>query len=804
MPIDGLFHPPLLSPATMLKHLTVLIGIAWVGGGFSHAAGSQSLNTVPSHGSAQRAVLDRFCVTCHNQELRTAGLMLDQMDVEKIGEGSAVWEKVLSKVEAGAMPPAGMPRPDKSTADSLVAWLETELDAAAAAHPNPGRPAIHRLNRVEYTNAVRDLLAVEIDGTSLLPSDDAGYGFDNIGDVLSVSPLLMERYLSAARKITRAAIGDSEARPYLKTYDVHRFLSQEDRMSEALPFGSRGGIAIRHFFPLDGEYLIKLRLKRDFSGNAILGIAEPHHLNILLDGSRIKRFTVGGEPHSDPAEYARIADQGLEIRLPVEAGQQVVGVTFVNHRSMPEGVLRPRLAGIGRDHPMSVGSVTIGGPYDAEGPGETASRRKIFSCMPTLPEEEETCAREIFSALAGRAYRRPVTDQDVQTLLDLYREARSDRGFEAGIGMVLRAILVSPEFLFRIERDPDPVTPGTAYPISDLELASRLSFFLWSSLPDDPLLELAKAGRLSDPRELEKQVERMLGDARSRALVVNFAGQWLYLRNIRSASPDPAAFPSFDENLRQAFQQETELFFESMLREDRSVLDLLDADYTFVNERLARHYQLPNVYGSHFRRVTLNDQERRGLLGQGSLLTVTSYPNRTSPVLRGKWLLENILGTPPPPPPPNVPALKDRGENGEALSVRQRMEQHRANPACASCHARMDPLGFALENFDGIGRWRTTSEADTPIDASGILPDGTRFQGPVGLREVILGQPERFVTTVTERLLTYALGRGVEYYDAPAIRKIRRKAASEDYRWSSLILGIVKSTPFQMRRSQKP
>jgi hypothetical protein len=748
--------------------------------------------------------LDRFCVTCHNQELRTAGLMLDQMDVEKISEGSAVWEKVLSKIEAGAMPPAGMPRPDKPTADSLVAWLETELDAAAAAHPNPGRPAIHRLNRVEYTNAVRDLLAVEIDGASLLPTDDAGYGFDNIGDVLSVSPLLMERYLSAARKITRTAIGDPDTRPYLETYEVHRFLAQEDRMSEALPFGSRGGIAIRHFFPLDGEYLIKLRLKRDFSGNTILGIAEPHQLDVLLDGSMITRFRVGGEQHSDPAEYARIADQGLEVHLTVKAGRRVVGVTFVSQRSMPEGVLRPRLAGIGRDHPVSVGSVTIGGPYQPEGPGETASRRKIFSCRPTLPEEEEPCAREIFSALAGRAYRRPVTDQDLQTLLDLYRETRSARGFEAGIGMVLRAILVSPEFLFRIERDPDQVAPDTAYPISDLELASRLSFFLWSSLPDEPLLELAEAGRLRDPRELEKQVGRMLEDARSRALVVNFAGQWLYLRNMRSASPDPAAFPSFDENLRQAFQQETELFFESMLREDRSVLNLLDADYTFLNQRLARHYRIPNVYGSHFRRVTLTDQERRGLLGQGSLLTVTSYPNRTSPVLRGKWLLENILGTPPPPPPPNVPALKDRGEKGEALSVRQRMEQHRANPACASCHARMDPLGFALENFDGIGRWRTTSEANTPIDASGILPDGTRFQGPVGLREVILSQPERFVTTVTERLLTYALGRGVEYYDAPAIRRIRREAASEDYRWSSLILGIVKSTPFQMRRSQEP
>ena len=773
-------------------------------GSISVAAQAQSLSPVPSHATAQRAVLDRYCVTCHNQELRTAGLMLDQMDVQNIGAGAPVWEKVLSKLKVGAMPPAGMPRPDESTTDSLATWLENELDSAAEANPNPGRPAVHRLNRVEYTSAVRDLLGVDIDGASLLPADDAGYGFENIGDVLSISPLLMERYLSAARKVTQLAIGDPDTRPHAQTYDVHCFLAQEDRMSEALPFGSRGGISIDHFFPLDGEYLIKIRLKRDFSGNTIPGIAEAHQLDLRLDGSRIELFTVGGKVEGNPTEYARTADQGLEVRLPVEAGQRLVGVAFVKETSMPEDVLRPRLAGIGNDHPVSVGSVTIGGPYDPQGPGQTDSRRRIFSCRPTAPEEEEPCAREILSRLARRAYRRPVTDQDVQMVLELYREARSSRAFEAGIGMALRTLLVSPEFLFRVERDPEEVAPGTAYQISDLELASRLSFFLWSSLPDESLLDLAAAGRLKDPGELDQQVQRMLEDARSEALVSNFAGQWLYLRNMRSAAPDPAAFPSFDENLREAFQRETELFFESMLREDRSVVDLLDADYTFVNERLARHYQIPKVYGSHFRRVSLEDQERRGLLGQGSILTVTSYPNRTSPVLRGRWLLENILGTPPPPPPPNVPALKDRGKNGEALSVRQRMEQHRANPACASCHARMDPLGFALENFDGIGRWRATSEAGTPIDPSGMLPDGTRFEGPVGLREIVLGQREQFVSTVTERLLTYALGRGVEYYDAPAIRKITREAAPDDYRWSSLISGIVRSTPFQMRRSREP
>ena len=757
-----------------------------------------------------RAVLNRYCVTCHNQELKTAGLMLDNIDVDKISEGTEVWKMVLDKLRAGAMPPAGMPRPDKPTTDALVAWLETELSREATAKPNPGRPAIQRFNRAEYTNAIRDLLAVDIDGASLLPADDVSYGFDNIGDVLSVSTMLMERYMSASRKIAQLAIGDPAMRS--ETYNVHRFLVQEDRISEDLPFGSRGGMAIRHFFPLDGDYVIKIRLKRDYSGEVILGIDEPHQLDVRLDGARIKLFQVGGEQgtpgsnaESDPVEYRRTADAGLEVRFPADAGSRLVGVTFAKETTVPEGRFQPRLAGIEtkywRDNPLSVTSVTISGPYDVKGRGDTPSRRRIFLCRPTGSEDEEACAEKILSALARRAYRRPVTDADVQTLLSLYKEAQSSQGFEAGIGMALRAILVSPEFLFRIERDPAGVAPDTAYRISDLELASRLSIFLWSSIPDDQLLDLAAAGKLKDPAVLEEQVGRLLADSRSQALVDNFAGQWLYLRNMRLVTPEQSVFPTFDENLRQAFQQETELFFESMLREDRSVMDLLTADYTFVNERLARHYQIPNIYGNHFRRVTLSDEHRRGLLGQGSILTVTSYANRTSPVLRGKWLLENMLGTPPPPPPPNVPALKDRGEDGEALSVRERMEQHRADPACASCHEVMDPLGFALENFDGIGRWRTTSEANTPIDASGVLPDGTQFEGPVGLRELLVSRRQQFVTTVTERLLTYALGRGVENYDAPAVRKIIQEAAPSDYRWSSIIMGIVKSVPFQMRRS---
>ncbi|MBI4464008.1 MAG: DUF1592 domain-containing protein [Acidobacteria bacterium] len=702
-----------------------------------------------------------------------------------------------------------MPRPDKATYDSFATYLETELDRAATAHPNPGRPAIHRLNRAEYTNAIRDLLAVDIDGRSLLPTDDSGYGFDNIADVLSVSPLLLERYMSAARKISRRAIGDAAIRPDVETYDVPQFLTQEDRTSEDLPFGSRGGIAIRHHFPLDGDYTIRIRLQRNFDGY-ILGLGEPHQLEVRLDRARIKLFTIGGEHKSkqEQEEYVQFtADAGLEIRFPANAGTRLVGVAFLKETSKSEDVLRSRLLGYVFSHPgegnPAVGSVAISGPYDAKGPGETPSRRKIFVCRPTGSQDEETCAKKILSTLARRAYRRPVTDADVQTLLGFYKAGRGEGGFEAGIEMALQAILVSPEFLFRIERNPVNVAPGAAYRISDFELASRLSFFLWSSIPDDQLLDLAARGKLQDSEVLQQQARRMLQDARSKALVNNFAGQWLYLRNMGSVSPDPDAFPDFDDNLREAFQRETELFFESLLREDRSVVALLNADYTFLNERLARHYQIPNVYGSHFRRVVLSEEERKGLLGQGSILTVTSYANRTSPTIRGKWLLENILGTPPPPPPPNGPSLKDRGENGKILSVRQRLEQHRANPVCASCHSRMDPLGFALENFDAIGKWRT-AEDNTPVDSSGVLPDGTKFQGPAELRKILLSNPEQFVTTITEKLLTYALGRGVEYYDAPAIRKIVREAAPNDYRWSALIMGIVKSTPFQMRRSLEP
>ena len=821
----------------MLRAIPIWVGIALAGAGYLQAASQEPLSPVTPPAAQYRALLNRYCITCHNEKLRTAELVLSKVDVENVSEGAEVWEKVIRKLRAGAMPPPGMPRPDQPAYDSFATYLATALDQAAKAKPNPGRSAAtHRLNRSEYANAIRDLLAMDInaiDIRSLLPADESTYGFDNMADVLSVSPVLLEGYMSAAGKISRLAIGDPSIRPVFETYDLPKFLMQDDRMSEALPFGSRGGIAIRHHFPVDGEYIIRIRLQKDHR-DRIRGLAEPHQMDVRLDGARIRLFTVGGEPKGksapvfstaavgDPEQelYELTADEALEVRFPAKAGTRLVGVAFLKETSVPEGALKyvnsrpeslPRL-------PLSdlpsykggnpaVDSVAIGGPYDAKGPGETPSRRKIFVCRPTgSPEgskDEEQCAKKILSALARRAYRRTATEGDIQALISLYKAGRNEGSFEAGIGLALERILVGPEFLFRIERYPENVAPDIAYRISDLELASRLSFFLWSSIPDDQLLDLAERGQLKDPAVLEQQVRRMLDDSRSKALVNNFAALWLSLRNLRSVKPDPDAFPDFDDNLRQAFQQETELFLESTLREDRSVLELLDADYTFVNERLARHYQIPNIYGSHFRRVTLSDEERGGLLGHGSILTVTSYANRTSPVLRGKWVLENILGTPPPPPPPNVPSLPDRGKDGKNLTVRQRMEQHRANPVCASCHKLMDPLGFALENFDGIGRWRTT-DANIPIDPSGVLPNGAKFQGLAGLREVLLSRREELVTTVTEKLLTYALGRGVAYSDAPAVRGIMREADSSNYRWSSLIMGIVRSTPFQMRRSPEP
>ena len=808
------------SLASAFRTISSSTGVVLLGAAFLQAAGPQSLTPVSSHDPSYQELLGRYCATCHNEQLRTGGLVLSTLDVGKAGQEPEVWEKVVKKLRTGAMPPEGMPRPDESTYDAFAGYLEAQLDRAAAAHPNPGRPVLQRLNRVEYTNAVRDLLAVDIDGETLLPADDSRHGFDNIGDVLTVSPALLERYLSAARKITRLAIGESDVAPAVETYTVPKYYQQEARMNEDLPFGSRGGIAVRHHFPLAGEYVVKVRLQRN-SRDYIRGLFEPHQLDVRLDGDRLQLFTIGGENHGRSAPifsnnamgdreqdiYERTADDTLEVRFHAEAGPQLVGVNFLKETSMPEGRLRTRMSKYDihnfKGGEPGVAGVSIGGPYDAQGMGETPSRRSIFVCRPATVQDEEPCAREILSRLARRAYRRPVTDKDIRTLLKFYQSRRS-QGFEAGIGAGLERILVGPEFLYRVEKDPANVAPDTAYPISNFELASRLSFFLWSSLPDDQLLDLAKRGRLTEPEVLEKEVRRLLKDRRSSALVSNFAAQWLQLRSLRAINPDQDVFPYFDENLREAFRQETELFFESLLREDRSILELLSADYTFLNERLARHYGIPDVYGSHFRRVELKGEERRGLLGKGSILAVTSYANRTSPVLRGKWVLENILGTPPPPPPPDIPSLVETSEDGKALSMRQAMEEHRANPVCASCHNVMDPLGFAMENFDGIGSWRTRDAGDS-IDSSGVFPDGTSFHGPAELQQVLLeGKREEFVATATERLLTYALGRGVEAYDAPAVRSIIREAATSDYRWSSLFVGIVKSTPFQMRRSREP
>ena len=833
----------------------MLVGwLAWMGillawSGFLTAATQQpATSPTPQNLEAAtqyRAVLNRYCVTCHNDKLKTAGLTLEKIDTGKVSDGGPVWEKVIRKLRAEAMPPAGLPRPDRATYNSFATYLETALDRAAAAKPNPGRPiALHRLNRSEYANAVRDLLAVDINSASLLPADESTDGFDNNGGALTVSPLLLERYMSAAAKVSRVAVGDRSTRPAFETYTVPKALMQEDRMSEELPFGSRGGIAIHHYFPLDGEYVIRIRLQRDFR-DRMRGLGEPNQLDVRLDGARIKLFTIGGERKGksapvfstaqlgDPEQenYEHTADAALEVRFSAKAGRRLVGVAFVNQSAEPEGALQyvnskpeslPHLSLFDlmeyKGGAPDVDTVAIGGPYDSKTLEETPSRQRIFVCHPAVNADEISCARKILSPLARRAYRRPVTEEDVQTLLGFFKAGRDPKnnggGFEAGIETALERILVGPEFLFRIERDPANTAPDTAYRISDLELASRMAFFLWSSMPDDTLLDLAARGKLSDSEVLRLQVRRMLADSRSEALVTNFAAEWLGLRNLRSAKPDPDAFPDFDENLREAFQKETELFFESIAREDRSVMDLLSANYTFLNERLARHYGIPNIYGSHFRRVTLSNESngigalRGGLLTQGSILTETSYANRTSPTIRGKWVLENILGAPPPPPPPNVPSLKDNKEV-QALTMRQRMEQHRANPACAVCHSRMDPLGFALENFDAIGRWRA-AEGKSLIDSSGALPDGTKFQGSDGLRKVLLDKREEFARTVTEKLLTYALGRGLEYYDAPAVRQITREAAvstgdpsGQPYRWSSLILGIIKSTPFQMRESEE-
>jgi len=766
-----------------------------------------------------RAVIDQYCVGCHNERLKIAGLMLDKADIDHAGSRAEIWEKVLRKLHTREMPPPGRPRPDSATYTAMSAALEKMLDDTATANPNPGRVAVHRLNRKEYTNAIRDLLALQIDGKSLLSADEADQeGFDNVASILSVSPALLEGYLSTARTISRLAVGDPTINPVADVFKIPTALVQDERTSEDLPFGSHGGTSIRYHFPLDGEYEIKVLLKRQLY-LYIMGMGEPHQIDIRLDGTLVKRFEVGGKargmtnPESfagntqgdaEFEEYMHTADARLEARLPVKAGTHDVGVSFVRRFWEPEGIVQPRQRGFARTtnevyhgNP-AVDTVAIAGPYQTVGVSDDSpSRRKIFVCRPKDAASEEPCARKILSTLAKRAYRRPVTEQDVQALLDFYKEGRTAANFDAGIQRGLERVLAAPSFLFRIEREPADAKAGSIYRLNDLDLASRLSFFLWSSIPDDELLNAAIAGRLKVPAVLEQQVRRMLADPRSRALVDNFFVQWLQMSKLTGLVPDVDAFPDFDENLREAMHQETGEFVANQLREDRSVLELLTANYSYLNERLARHYGIPNIYGNHFRKVSFTDGVRGGLLGQASVLTVTSYPNRTSVVLRGKWLLANILGAPPPPPPADVPSLKDPGQDGQPRSLRDRMEQHRNNPACAGCHQRMDPLGFSLENFDALGNWRTAADGEK-VDASASLPDGTTFEGVAGLRKLLVNHKDDYVRTLTEKLLAYSIGRGIEYYDLPAIRRIVRESAPSDHRWSSLVLGIVRSTPFSM------
>jgi cytochrome c551/c552 len=761
------------------------LSVAAIIAGLSTAAWAQNPAT------SARALTQEFCVACHDDTSKTAGISFESVDWNNPGASADVLEKAVRKLNSGEMPPTGMPRPTTAAITAFTGWMVSSLDKYAAAHPNPGRPAIHRLNRAEYSNAVRDLLALDTQPGTQLPVDDSGYGFDNIGDVLSVSPSLLERYMSAARRVSRMAVGDLAVKPSDEEF-LNPSKNAKDRVSDDLPFDSGGGMSFRYYFPLDAEYVIRVKM---------------------------------------PGDNAAVH----EFRLPIQAGLRTVGATFLRESfkaevvpsagrrggaaaaaagggrggaALPPAQLDLRLDGArlkvfelkGGGAPQ-VDSVVISGPYKVTGRGVTPSRDRIFACRPSTAADELPCARIIFAKLTRRAFRRTVTDADIRPLLAFYERGRAEGDFDHGIQRALEAMLVSPDFLFRVERDPKDAAAGSVYRISDFALASRLSFFLWSSIPDDQLLDLAEQGKLKDPLVLQQQVRRMLDDPKSEALVDNFAGQWLYLRNLELSKPDPDVFPAYDDSLRQAFRTETSLFFQNILREDHSVLELLDANYTFLNQRLAEHYGIPNVYGTQFRKVTLTDPNRGGILGQGSVLTVTSYPNRTSVVQRGKWILETLLGAPPPPPPANVPDLVPHGKDGKLLTLRQQMEQHRANPVCASCHARMDQLGFALENYDGVGKWRD-KDGGNIIDASGKLPDGSKFVGPAGLKKILLTERrDDFIATATQKLLLYALGRGLEYYDEPSVRSIVRQAAKDDYRMSAIITDIVKSAPFQMRRT---
>ena len=764
------------------------------------AAGGQGEADPPS-----RELFDRYCVTCHNQRLQTGGLALDRVDLTRVAANAPILEKVVHKLRAGEMPPEGRPRPGPAALDAFATSLERALDRAAAADPDPGRVASRRLNRVEYVNAVEDLLGLEVSGEDLLPSDMAGFGFDNNADVLSITPGLMARYMAAATKISRAAVGSPDIRPVMQVYEVG-YERRDVRAGEDLPFATRGGLAVRHHFPLDGEYVFAVRLKRNETIETIDGIAEhEHQIEVRIDHALVERFAVGGRyPGPDPGsliavpeddvegqrlhEYRMTADHAIEVRARVEAGTRLLSVAFVDAAPSPHppGLL----PGIHR--------VFVSGPFDGAVPGDTASRRRIFTCRPLRADDDEPCARAIIARLARRAYRRPVGPEDVEPLLGVYREGRREGGFEAGVERAIEALLAMPQFLMRVERQPVDTPAGAVYRLSDLELATRLSFFLWKSIPDEELLGLAERNALGEPGALARQVRRMLADPRAARFMDDFSGQWLQVRNIFSQDPDGALFAGFNDSLRKAMVRETQLFFESQVREDRPLQDLLRADYTFLNEQLARHYGVDDLYGSRFRRHVWDDDRRHGLLGHGSVLTVTSYANRTSVVLRGLWVLETLLGSPPPPPPPNVPPLPE-SDRARPTSLRERMEQHRSSPVCASCHRRMDPLGFAMEHFDAVGRWRER-DGGAAIDAV-IEWQGATVDSPRAFREGLLASGREFVRTVAEKLLVYALGRGVDYYDAPVLRRIVRDLERDGDRWSSLVLGVVTSEPFLMRRA---
>ena len=781
------------------KRTIACVAITFALLGYTPQAAPQSEPSRPAgEATPQRALLDQYCVTCHNDRLKRANLSLEKLDLTKLADNPQLWEKVIRKLRAGVMPPPGVRRPEPSQYVALTEFLENEIDRKAMVKINSGTTILHRLNRAEYANAIRDLLDLEIDPATLLPADESSRGFDNIAGSLALSPPLLESYATAAGKIARMAVGFWKT-PTVSTYVLPSDTTQDYHI-EGMTFGTRGGIVVRHVFPADGEY--KLSLKSLRNGPFVAD----EQVEVTIDGERVHLFE-----YNDYKTANSIFAEALDLRIAVKSGTHTVGAAFIATNYRPSldpykhyarsTLQNVRIAGF-TSYPV-LGYLKVEGPFDPQRPVDSPSLKKVMTCRPSATVTEEACAKQIISMLARRAYRRLTTAEDLEALMSFYQDGRKAGEFEDGIELALRRILASPQFLVRLERDPDNLAPGQTYRISDLELASRLSFFLWSSIPDDELINIGSQNKLHEPAVLERQVRRMLADRRSDALVDGFAAQWLYLRNLKSKAPMQTKFPDWDDSLRENLRRETEMLFESVMREDRNILDFLAADYTFINDRLGRHYGIPNIYGSQFRRVTLGPEfdYRRGLLGQGSILAITSLGERTSPVKRGVWVLENILGTPPPEPPANVPPLEQTDDPGRVLTLREKMTLHRANEPCASCHKIMDPIGFALENFDADAKFRRkdNGEGGSAIDAAAQLYDGTLINGPSGLREALLKYSPQFVRMLTEKLMTYGLGRGVEYFDMPVIRSIVRDASAHNNRFSAVVLGIVKSAPFQMR-----